>query len=123
MNGALDHGIEHRARWGVPKAELDARVGFQEAGHQGRQEIGAQRFVAPDDEIADLVRFEPLDPLFDLLQPGERIVGEAQQRLAGAGQRHARAQAHQEPGAEALFQLLDDRRQAWLAYLETARGC
>src|SRR5262245_49887553 len=87
-----------------------------------RQEVGPQGLVAPDDEAADLFALEPLDAVLDLVEPRERLVGEAQELLAGAGERNARSQADEQLGSEALFQLLDDRRQARLAELKDPRG-
>ena len=122
VHGPLDRRIEDRARRGVGKAELDARIVLEEPGHPLRQEVGAERFVTTDDEAADFVGLQPLDPLLDFLEARERFVGEAQELLARTGQGDARAQANQQLGPEALLELFDDRRQAGLADLKDARG-
>ena len=122
MNGSLRRGIEHRLRRRIGKTELDARIALEESRHPLRQEVGTQRFVAADDEAADFVRLQTLDLVLDLLEALERFVGEAQELLARAGQRHARSQADQQLGPEALFELLDDGSQARLADLKDTRG-
>src|SRR5882724_82840 len=108
MDRALHRGVENHTRRRIGERDLDARIAFEELGHPLRQEVGAQRFVATDDEAAGFVRLPAFDPLLEL--------------LARAGQRHARSQADQQLGPEALFELLDDRRQARLADLKHARG-
>src|SRR6266850_399196 len=78
--------------------------------------------MATDDEAAGFVRLQAIDPLLELLHPHQRFVGKSEELLARAGERHARSQADQQLGPEALFELFDDRRQARLADLKHARG-
>src|SRR5882762_1249393 len=122
MDRALHRGVENQTGRSIGERDLDARIAFEELGHPLRQEVGAQRFVATDDEAAGFVRLQAFDPLLELLQPHQRFIGVSQELLARAGQRHARSQADQQLGPEALFELFDDRRQARLADLKHARG-
>src|SRR5690606_62488 len=69
--------------------------------------VGAERLVAAEHELADLLGLEPADPLLGLVDQGEDVAGRGRQRAAGRGHGDASGVAGQQRAVELLLELLD----------------
>src|SRR5262245_34767272 len=100
-----DRSLDRRAR-SVPKGELDPGELTKKRGHELGQEVRAERFMATDDEAADVLFFQTPNLRFRALDQSEDVGRVTQKLLAGRSQADAASIAQKKGRSEPLLQVL-----------------